>query len=288
MQMKKVWAMILFFMVLTFSKGICENRYLHKISGKYRFEIHAFNENGDEISRPKGKLTFADNTAFIEVKHKGYLPVSLKFPLKENVYDYYAEIVLRNPSIKLSLVDENLNPIECVFNEEPGEEILWDDEFGFTGYFSRTDYKKLTPQNFHLHINGKHLYNYPPKIYLCVFNDLCYFEVVVDRTRLDLVNTNHFEQIVRKKPISTKVSAAYLCNLAEDYSQNLALAATRNNKSLVRVQRRLESNANQLIEFFSCMSAEEQREVLNRLPESGDLARSLKSIAAFENAHREL
>ncbi|MBU1105058.1 MAG: hypothetical protein KKB51_00215 [Candidatus Riflebacteria bacterium] len=288
MRLVTIWAMLCVFVLLTASEGICAERFLYIVSGKYRFEIHAYDEAGFELYNPKGKLTLSDNKAVIDIKTKGYRPTSLEFPLNENVYCYYAEIVLQNPAITLALVDEQFNPIkECVFNEEPTEQSTLETEFGFTGYFPRDGFKKLTARNFHLHINGKHLYNEPPQVYLCFFKDLCYFEVVVDRTRLDTLNNNHFELIVRKKPKSTKVSAAYLCNLAADYSRNFELAtAARSNKSILRLQRRLESNANQLIEFFGSMDAGEQREILGYLSVEGDLARSLKSIMAFAELHR--
>ncbi len=287
MRLANILAMLCVFVLLTASEGICAERFLYIISGKYRFEIHAYDEDGYELYNPKGKLTLSENKAVIDIKTKGYRPTSLEFLLKENVYSYYAEIVLQNPAITLALVDEQFNPIkECVFNEEPTEQSILETEFGFTGYFPRDGFKQLTARNFHLHINGKHLYNEPPQVYLCLFKDLCYFEVVVDRTRLDTLNNNHFELIVMKKPKATKVSAAYLCNLAADYSRNFELAtAARSKKSILQLQRRLESNANQLIEFFSSMDAGEQREILGYLSVEGDLARSLKGIMAFAELH---
>lgn len=294
MRLVKIWLVVVF--LFWFSVGFdaafgsdSGTRFTNIESGKYRFRV-VVRSNGtqQEIQNARGQVTFNGNKARLRFEAKGYRPNLRDVELKENVYYYETFIYLGDPEITTALIDEKFNFLNgYTGNEYKPQNICWSDEICIAGELTKFGFEQFTAQSLHIHINGKHLYSFAPRVFLTSNGNKWSFEIMIHRGRLSTFGVNKFDIIASRNSTTAQSEATYLYELASGYRDNLELATLiHDEKGFLMVQERLESNARDLSNFFGSMNDEEQKEILGRLPAEGDLVRSLKSIAAFAELHR--
>jgi len=276
-------------MLLFVFLAVSNNAYavLFLASGKYSFQIDVYNKLFQNVMwDAQGRVAINGNIARIDVDAKGYRSNHIDIQLKKNIRAYKSHIVLEDPTILLGLEDENSSSIAtCTWHIGGTLHLYWGDELGFSGVFPKTGFEKLTKQDFDVILNGDNQIS--NRVYLTSIGDNWHFEIVIMRSKLDSVGDNHLTVVINSASRETVLPATYFYDLALDYTRNLELASSlRSEREVFLIQCRLESNANELIDAFSGMNKDDQKEILSRLPAEGDLVRSLRSIATFSELHR--
>lgn len=253
----------------------------------YTFLVEVNNCFGQQAFGTEISLEVKDNIARIDVSARGHLPDFWQEELNPNKKVHHVSFNLKDPVITKCLSDKSGKPVEgCNFTTDKPNNLYFGFQYGFMAEFPKAGYEKISACNFIVYCNGKEVDSPAQVTYLSAKESKWQLEVVVGRDLLDISGNNNFE-IVIFDCLHSQPDVAHLARVADDYNRHVEMAGSVSDEAaLLTIQDRLESDARVLNEYFSLMDNCEKREILSRLPEEGDLARSLKSIAAFAELHR--
>ena len=258
---------------------------LYLSSGKYTFNVQVRNSSFKDVSHARGRVYISGNSARIDVEADGYRSGYEYISLRDNVTSYYAQVRLDEPTVWIRMLDEASQPIANSSVSYLSQSMYWGDEFGMRGYFPVAGFEKLTVRDLRVTVNN--MYPFAPRVYLTRSGNDWSFEIVVKRRDMQSMFSNRFEIIARRDPVTEPAPAAEIIAMAEDYVENMTLAAqTRNQEKIMLLQNRLESTAAYLHSEFAAASSETRNQILALLPAGCPLARSLSSINQFENLHK--
>ncbi|MFZ5952378.1 MAG: hypothetical protein ACOYXC_16880 [Candidatus Rifleibacteriota bacterium] len=281
-----IWLVILSFFVFgtEADAGIAGIEYVHY--GDYTFLLEVHSEYEVDVWGEKYELTVNGDVARFDVEAPGYMPNHEEIKLDEEKKVYSVTVRLEDPAVKMAIGYGDGAPVEgCVFKEEKPEHLYFGDEYGFRGTFPVVEGEKLFACNFMVYVNGNEIDSGTP-VYLDKIGGNWLFEVVVPREKLDAKIENKFEIVVYRFP-KTVPSSENLFALAVDYTKNLQrLSEMEDEETILILQSRLKSNADQLIHFYDDLDVGEQRNIFDYLPDRGDLLRELKSKWNFAELHR--
>lgn len=264
--------------------GIAGIEYVHH--GDLTFLLKVLSEYKVDVWGEKYELTVNGDVARFDVEAPGYMPNHEEVKLKEEKKVYSVDVRLEDPAVTTAIGYGDGAPVEgCVFKEEKPKHLYFGNEYGFRGTFPVVEGEKLFACNFRVYVNGNEI-DYGVPAYLDKIGGQWHFEVVVSRKELDANIENSFEIVVYRFP-KTVPPTENLFALAVDYTKNLQrLSEIEDEQTMLILQSRLKSNADQLIHFYDDLDAGEQRDVFDYLPDSGDLLRELKSKWTFAELHR--
>lgn len=266
-----------------------EGRFLQIINGRYRFRLQVIGMNTKiEIQNATASISIDDDEALIKVSAPGYRHNYCHFELKQGVDYYESRAYLPEPTTFTFLREQNLKQLKNGLSYCEWEPCnnCWYDEICVAGEFPKAGFENLSVSDFHVRINRKHDYAWPPRVFIFDREDKWGFEIMVDRTALKAEKKNHIDIVITRKGENIELQAEYLQHLAAAYEAGLEKLSTAENEAdFLRWQERLAATASELTRNFAGLNPETQNGILAQLSDDWPLTRDLKGIATFASLH---